>query len=482
MEEGLARKIALNLRDMDIIDVLKFLAQKGNLNIVTSRNVSGRVTLTLSDVSIGDVLDIILISNGLAWRKKNNIIYVMTEEEYLATYGKSFYKDLAVKTIKFSYVKPRYAFSVLENLKSQIGKVIVDEASGIAVVIDTKENLAQMEEAIKEIEYKLETRVFDLKYAKAEDVQSLLSQRLDTELVGNIQADRRSNQVIVRALPERLKEVEEIIKMLDKKTPQVLIETRIFKITLNPRFDMGINWEKVFSKSSHEWLRSLSIVGSFPISSEISTPTTIGTVGKFTIGKVNEDEFTVELKALKQVSDVKILANPRILVTDNEDASIHIGEKLAYVTTTTTTGQTTTTTAESVTFVDVGIQLKVTPTINPDGFVRMKIAPEISSKFGDYTTPTGNKIPLINTTRAETVVMVKDGTTVIIGGLRKNEKSRNLKGIPLLMNLPLLGRLFRTESESMINAEIVIFLTPHIVSGDVNVTDAALEIKPFKDY
>jgi type II secretory pathway component GspD/PulD (secretin) len=170
------------------------------------------------------------------------------------------------------------------------------------------------------------------------------------------------------------------------------------------------------------------------------------------------------------------------LVTDKEEASIHIGDKLAYVTTTTTTGQVTTTTAESVTFVDVGIQLRVTPTINEDGFVTMKIEPEISSKVGDYITPTGNKIPLINTTKAQTTVMVKDGTTVILGGLRKDEKTRTLKGLPLLMNLPIFGRLFRMESESVTNTEIVILLTPHIVRGDVTFTDTVGEIKPFKDY
>lgn len=481
LEAGLARKIALNLRDIDIIDVLKFLAQKGDLNLATSRNVSGRVSLILNSVSVADALDIILIANGLGFEIKNNIIYVMTEEEYLATHGRKFNRNLKVKVIKLSYVKPSYAFSVLDTLKSQIGKVVVNESSGQIVLVDTEENLQGMEEAIERMDYKLETQVFALMYAKAADVTNLLKQKLDTLGVGTIQADERSNQVIVRALPQRLEEAKEIIKSLDKKTPQVMIETRIFRVTLNPKFDMGIDWTKAFTGSSKEVLRSLSIVGSFPISSDIS-----GTVGTFTMGSIDSDEFTVELKALKQVSDVKTLANPRITVTNNQEASIHIGDKLAYATTSTTTGETTTTTSAQITFVDVGVQLKVTPTINEDGFVTMKISPEISSKIGDYSYTTAanitNIVPLVTSTKAETTVMIKDGTTVIIGGLRKDEKSRSLKGLPFLMNVPILGRLFRMESESITNTEIVIFLTPHIISGDVNVTDQPQPIEPFMKY
>ncbi|MBU2436475.1 MAG: hypothetical protein KKE55_02100, partial [Candidatus Omnitrophica bacterium] len=310
----------------------------------------------------------------------------------------------------------------------------------------------------------------------------ILKTKLDAQGVGSIQADTRSNQVIVRALSDRLKEAGEIIRKLDKKTKQVLIEARIFKLTLNPRFDMGIDWQKAFSKSSKEALRSLSLVGSFPIASGISTAAALGTVGKFSAGNISEDEFAVEVKALKQVSKVTLLANPRITVANKEEANIHIGDKLAYVTTTTTTGQTTSTTAEAVSFVDVGIKLNVIPIINDEGFVTLKIKPEISSKTGDYTTPTGNAIPLINTTQAETTVVVKDGTTIIIGGLRKNENSHTSKGIPLLMDIPVLGSLFKSKSDSLTKTEIVIFIKPQVISGEIDIIDRKPEIMPFKKY
>ncbi|MBU2504902.1 MAG: hypothetical protein KKB89_03795 [Candidatus Omnitrophica bacterium] len=483
--EGLGKKISLNVRDMDIIEVLRFLADQGNLNVVTSQSVAGRVTLVLNNISINNVLDIIMVSNGLAYKQENGIIHIMTQNEYLAVhpqYGKKFYSDLEVKTVKFSYVKPSYAFSVLDNLKSKAGKIIIDEDSGQVVIIDTKQNIAQMEEVIKDMEYKLKTRVFSLMYAEASEIEAILKTKLDAQGVGSIQADTRSNQVIVRALSDRLKEAGEIIRKLDKKTKQVLIEARIFKLTLNPRFDMGIDWQKAFSKSSKEALRSLSLVGSFPIASGISTAAALGTVGKFSAGNISEDEFAVEVKALKQVSKVTLLANPRITVANKEEANIHIGDKLAYVTTTTTTGQTTSTTAEAVSFVDVGIKLNVIPIINDEGFVTLKIKPEISSKTGDYTTPTGNAIPLINTTQAETTVVVKDGTTIIIGGLRKNENSHTSKGIPLLMDIPVLGSLFKSKSDSLTKTEIVIFIKPQVISGEIDIIDRKPEIMPFKKY
>jgi len=482
VRRGLAKKISLNLRDMDIVDVLRFLAKKGDLNIITSGNVIGQATLILNDVSIGDVMEIALIANGLAYAIKNNIIYVMSGEEYLNKYGKRFSRDLEVKVVKFSYVKPSYAFSVLESLKSQLGKIIVDESGGLVVLVDTPEHLAKMEAAIANMEYKLDTRIFDLKYAQAEEIEAILKGSLDAQNVGTAQADKRSNQIVVKALPQRLKEAGQLIRTLDKKTRQVVIEAKIFKVILNPKFDIGINWEKAFSKSASEVLRNLSIVGSFPISTDISSAATLGTVGKFEMGDLVSDEFTIELKALKQVSDVKTLATPSITVTNNKEATIHIGDKLAYVVSSTTQSDSTATTAESVSFVDVGIQLTVTPAINEDGFVTMKIAPEISSQTGEYTAPSGSKIPLVNTTRAETTVMVKDGITVILGGLRKEEKSYSLKGFPFLMDIPVLGRLFCMESESTTNSEIVIALTPHIISGDVNTTKILPQIKSYEKY
>ena len=131
-----------------------------------------------------------------------------------------------------------------------------------------------------------------------------------------------------------------------------------------------------------------------------------------------------------------------------------------------TSGQTTTTVSEYVTYVDVGLQLAVTPTINDDGYVTMKIKPEISSVIDTLISSSNNKIPIIDTATADTTVMVKDGTTVIIGGLNKEEEVEDYKGTPILGKIPILGMLFSSKTKSKTRSQFLILLTPHIITGD----------------
>ena len=180
----------------------------------------------------------------------------------------------------------------------------------------------------------------------------------------------------------------------------------------------------------------------------------------------------------------KILSNPKIVAINNQEAKIHVGERQAYVTTTTTTGSSTNTISEDVTFVDVGIQLSVTPTINDDGFIMMKVKPEVSSVTSILTTSTGNKIPIIDTALTETTVLIKDNTTLIIGGLRKEEKSNSTEQVPFLGNIPLIGFFFKQSSTKTDRTELLVMLTPHVISGDKLTTgnDKDFGIHTGKEY
>jgi type II secretory pathway component GspD/PulD (secretin) len=190
------------------------------------------------------------------------------------------------------------------------------------------------------------------------------------------------------------------------------------------------------------------------------------------------------VKYLNTLGNTQVLSSPKLAVINNQEARIHVGERQAYVTTTTTTGQTTNTVSEEVTFIDVGIQLAVTPTINDDGMITMKIKPEISSVVDHLITPSGNSIPIIDTSMAETTVMVKDGATIIIGGLRKDEKTSDYQQLPWLGKIPVLGFLFKTGNNQTIRTELLIMLTPRIIKGDVLTTgnEMDFEYKPARDY
>ncbi len=499
---GMDGRISLDLRNIDVIDALKFLSMKANANIVSTKNVSGRITLMVEDVPIRDIFDIMLRSNGLAYSKEGNIYNVMTEDEYKALFGKKFADIREVRIFKLQYAIPEQAFSMLEALKSEIGRVLVDSDSGTVLIMDTPEKIEAIEKTLARIEKKNLLRVFTLKYAKAKEVEDQLKNQLDAKKVGTIRADERSNQVIVQTLPDRMEDTERLIEALDKKTKVVIIDTEIIKIKLSDQLDNGINWEGIASKGQDLGfmylgstpfgvLQTATTAAATALPSRLSffeagTGKGVGQGIPFSSNGVtniggnqvapgealhfglidDKRDFDIFVKFLQTLGKSQILSRPKLAVINNQEARIHVGERQAYVTTTTTTGQTTTTVSEAVTFVDVGIQLSVTPTINDEGDVVMKVKPEISSVVSTLITPSNNKIPIIDTSMAETSVMVKDGTTIVIGGLRKEEKTSSYEQLPWLGNIPLLGNLFKTGNGKKERTELLILLTPHIITGD----------------
>ena len=515
-EELFNQRISLDLRNIDILEALKFLSTKGHLNIVATKNVTGRVSLTLDNVPLKDVFDLVLRSNGLAYVKQGEIYQVMTEAEYKAYYGKNFFDFRQVKVLRLKYAIPEEAFSMLDALKSEVGRVLVEPDSGNVLVMDTPERITQIENTLEEFERKNLVEVFSLKYAKAKEVEEILKTRLDLKKVGSVKADERNNQLVVQTLSERMEEIKRLINSLDKTTKQVLIDTKIVKIKLSDQLDSGIEWEGIFKVADKfgtsyvgsypysymtagvtnpqftprdkVYANSTGDIGNYPFSgttSSLNASTKIVPGEKLHFGLMdNERDFDIMMDYLNTIGKSRVLANPRLVVVNNQEAKIHIGERQAYVTTTTTTGQTTSTISEEVTFVDVGIQLSVTPNINDDGYITMKIKPEVSSVGSILTTPTNNKIPIIDTSLTETTVMMKDGTTLLIGGLRKEEKSHNSEGVPFLSRIPLLGVIFKNATEKTDRTELLVMITPHIISGtEFTVGDErAFGDKPSKEY
>jgi len=477
LNEGLKKKIFLDLRDINVVDVLKFLALEGNINIVTSRNVQGRSTLLLRNVSIGDALEIIVVSNTLAYDIKGEIIYVMTEDEYFQLYGQNYNDKKKMKIRTLQYAKPSYALTALQSVQSAIGKVIIDEETGKVIMIDTPDKLIEMELLLDSMEEKMLTAVFDLQYADAKDVETQLRTKLESKNVGAIMGDPRSNQIIVTAYPGRLDEVKELVRALDKRVKAVSVEARILQLTLNPTFDLGIDWQKAFTGSSKAALKNLSFRSAFPIDALVSSAADLNSVGQIAAGNISEDEFSFELKALKGIENTKVLANPRLMILDRQEARINIGDKIPYVVTTTTGTGNNVSISEEIKFIDVGLLLVVKPVINEDGYVTMSIRPEISSRTGNLTTPAGATIPQVNTTFLETSVVVKNGVTIILGGLRRDDFTESTQGVPYMMDVPVLGGLFKSRDESSKKTEIVIFLTPKIFEGDEDYTGQPLQIK-----
>ena len=487
--------VSLELKDMDILEALKYISAKTSLNIIPTKEVTGRVSLNVVNASLKDIFDIILRSNNLAYVKKGNIFNVMSENEYKARFGKNFYDSRITKVFRLKYAIPDQALSLLNTMKSDIGKVLLDAESGVLLVIDTPERVDSMETTLAAMDQKCVIKAFNLKYARAKDIEEQLKSQLDLKKVGSIKADERTNQVIVQTLPDRMEDISRLILGLDQKTRQILIDAKIIQVKLTSDLSSGVEWEGLFNlggkngtnyfgsypvssvstsataawRSRAQVLEDTGYVGSYPFSgttTDAASGTKTTGTGEMHIGSVGKHDFDLLIKYLQTLGTTKVLSNPKLAVVNNQEAKIHVGERQAYITTTTTQTQTSTTVSEAVTYVDVGIQLMVTPTINEDGYVTVKIKPEISSVLSYLATSSKNNIPILDTSTAETIVMVKDGTSILIGGLSKEDKTTGTEGTPFLSKIPLIGDVFNTKTSKTTRSELLILITPHIVSGD----------------
>ena len=457
----------LELKDMDIADVLKLISKKTGLNIVAGSDIKGKITIYLKNVNVRDVLRIILESNDMAYLEEGGIIRVMTAKDYEVFYGRKFAERTKTKIIQLKNANAADMTALLIQMKSNIGKIIADEKSNTLVLIDAPDRLVNMEAFIKEVDIPIATRIFELSYAKAEDLSVKVSEAL-TKNVGSVKFDKRSNKLVVKDTLQKLDEIEKVVKAFDEKNKEVLIEAKIIQIILSDQFKMGVDWEAVVSD-----FHSVNLLSDFDLIASTSKR------GKLSVGTLSSDDYTVLLEALDTVGVTNILSSPRITALDNEEAKILVGSTEPYVTTTTTTPATgAVTTAESVNFIDVGVKLYVTPTIHEDDYITMKIKPEVSSVTRFVTTGNKNTIPVVETSQAETTVMVKNGVTIVIGGLIKDEKIDSVSKIPILGDLPIVGVAFRNKDQLLRKTELVIFLTPQIISGDAYIEkDPLLQLK-----
>ncbi|MCX5707992.1 MAG: hypothetical protein NTY14_03305 [Candidatus Omnitrophica bacterium] len=460
-------KISLDIKGMDIVDVLKMLAARAGMNIIVGKNVRGPVSLFIKDVEIWDAFEIILLANGLAYDKKGNLINVMTQDDYEKGYGSPYKDQKVIETIRLKYAKAKDAVTALTQIKSDVGKVIVDESSNSLILLDIPDRVEKMKKVIQATDYTLETRIFPLNYANAAKISEKIKNMV-TKGMGSINIDERTGKLAITDTPENLAEIEKVIIAFDERPKQVLINAQIIELNPSDKLEMGIDWDS--------WLEKYFRVSAPFAGVSGTTKFSIGTIG----ATVDEKgQYKAVLDALHTLGDTKILSSPRIMVVNGQEAKILVGSKEAYLTASTTEVGQSASTTETVNFVDVGIKLYVTPEISREGAITMKIRPEVSSSqyidFGTATAP--KKIPIVTTSEAETTVVVNDGTTIIIGGLRKDEKDETIKKIPILGDIPFLGMLARSTSREVKTADLVILLTPHLMAGDKPLTDLA-EIKP----
>ncbi|UBQ38070.1 type IV pilus secretin PilQ [Acinetobacter johnsonii] len=408
------KKISLDFQDIEVRRVLQLLADFTGINMVASDTVQGNITLRLKDVPWDQALDIIMKTKNLDKRRNGNVIWIAP---------------------------------VAELIKSE-----EDEAKAIAQNI----KLAP-----------IQTDYIQLSYAKVEDIEKLMTQSKgsnNSNGVGNdnndsllsargsVTSDKRTNTLILNDTSQNIDKIRRMIDLLDVAVKQVMVEARIVTAQTDFSRELGIRWSAQKLGNSPVW------GGDFQPSFDLGVDLATGTAGTFNFGllKISDYMLNLELTALQADGHGEVLSAPKVLTGDKQKAYILRGDQIPYQTWSAETGTTTS-------FVDANLKLEVTPSITPDGRVQMSL--KIEKDTVGALTSAGY---LINTNELETNVLVDDGETVVLGGIFDDIKQNQYEKVPFFGDLPVVGALFKNNTKSSAQTELLIFVTPRIVNDSVS--------------
>ncbi|MBI4051322.1 MAG: type IV pilus secretin PilQ [Elusimicrobia bacterium] len=418
--------ITLDFDATDVRDALQLLASKAGFNVIYGADVIGTITLHLIDVPFNEAFKTILSMKGLA--------------------------------------------------TAQVGNNILRIASPQTLIQERQSALAV-------------TKVVPLKYSSVASIKTQVDAVLSAEgLKGTTTSDTNNNALIITATPDAIESISRLIAQVDQRPKQVLIEAKLVEVNLNKDLQLGIQWD-YFQIDNGKFLgkQGLSSIGTdlAPNASPFSKPFDVGTLktqtppvgssargtgvflpadrvfGALTLGRVTDNYFlNATLSAAASSGKVKVLSDPKVATLNNQSATINITTQIPYVTSNVaSTGVTT----QSVSYVTVGIILTVTPTVNADGRVTLKVNPSVSQPSATAASAGTTGAPAVDSRNANTTVMVKDGETIVIGGLISDRVSDTIAKVPLLGDIPILGWLFKKKSTSRSRFELLIFVTTKIM-------------------
>ena len=429
-------KLSLNFQNIDVRALLQVIADFTNFNVVTSDTVTGSVTLRLKDVPWDQALDIILQAKGLGLKKNGNVILIAPKEELAA-------------------------------------KEKVD--------LESKKQIAELEP--------VRTQAFQLNYVKAADIAAALTGSASGQSGGGTTNTRilsprgtviyevRTNQLFVSDIPSKLEEVQGIIAKIDIPVRQVLIEARIVEASDNFGRSLGVklgyNERRTPAGFSLGGDNRVAIGGNI---NAVGSQTGQGAASAFAdtqfvnlpaVGQNNFDAATfaltlfgasanrflnLELSALEADGKGKVISSPRVITADQVEALIEQGTELPYQTATSSG-------ATALQFRKANLALKVTPQITPEGNVIMTV--DVNNDSVGRDTAAG---PAINTKHVKTQVLVENGGTIVIGGIFTQNEREDVTKVPFLGDVPVLGNLFKTRSKSSNKTELLVFITPKVVT------------------
>jgi len=417
-------RITLHAKDEDLTRVLETISRLNEVNIIASKSVKGKVSADLYKVTVDEVLDAICRSNDLRWVREKGFIYVHTPAELEAI--KQDDSRLVTEVFQLNYLTSGEAVKLIQPILSKKATTAVNTASEVGI--------ASGSESVGGNSYPLQ------------------------------------DCVVVRDFPENVEEVRKTLKKMDQRPRLVMVEATILQVQLTDTTSLGVNFNALAGVD----FRDLAI-NTEPTTAAATVTTAAAATGRADLhewGQVDTQGFaargtglnigivtnnvSVFINALEEVTDTTVLSNPKVLTLNKQRAEVMVGDRIGYRTTTFTETQA----YETIEFLESGTQLVFRPFISDDGYIRMEVHPEVSD--GDLV----NNLPRESTTEVTCNVMIKDGHTLVIGGLFDEDVSIGRTQIPGLGNIPGLGWMFRSREDSTTRNEIIVLLTPHIIQEE----------------
>lgn len=422
------------MRNMPITDALQLLAIRYGKNIVPATKITGNLAFTkLNNISFQEAMDAIL-GQAYEYQEEGNLIKIYSSGAASKVTTSS---GMACKVFTLYYIRAAEARKMVAPVMSSSSKIEITSAAQTGI--------------------------------PSGDTIGSQSGGGDTIAINDM--------MVVYDYPENIAQIEKIIETIDVRPKQVLIEATILTATLTDGMQFGIDWRNlkgaVVSSLTSLATGSPDYFGFSGTSTNVESSLS----GGMTIGIV-KDDVAAFIKAVEEITDVTILANPKILTTNKQLGQVYIGTKLGYLS---STEQTDTSTTQAVSFLDTGTKLSFRPFIGNDGYIRIDIHPKDSSAAIRQIGGASSTIAVPDETSAELVsnVIVKDGETIVIGGLFRNKVQTAKTQVPLLGNLPVIGVAFSSTADKARREEVIVLITPHIIGdprqadGDERAADVA---------
>ncbi|HNR66079.1 MAG TPA: secretin N-terminal domain-containing protein, partial [Atribacterota bacterium] len=420
-------------KETEVIDALRTLSMLSGINIVADDSVIGQITLSLNEVSFKDALNWILSLKRLKYTQVGNALIVGTED-IIKTY-----RERVTKIVHLENADVENTKSVLDHYfddKENI-KVTTDTRLNNLILEGLPELVSKSEELIKQMDTSLITKTFKLDNAifgeEVEAIEKMLGIIIPDE--SRVLVDSRQNEIIIKGNQEEIANARIMIDGLDKRVPQIMIESKIIEIELNAKKDLGISW------------------------SAGSTTDEQGNIilGQITFGEINlggsferRDLIQARLDALTTEGKTNVLSNPKILTLDGKESVILSGSKIPI-------RERTAEGIETVRYIDVGLNMTITPRLSQDD----KITMDCDIKIESLGTELIQGYPIINSRQEKAIIRSPLGITNVIGGLISSEEIETIRRIPILSEIPVLGELFKFTNRTKKRTEIIILITAH---------------------